>query len=85
MAYIICGDDAKTGAEWNVQLALYNRVQQKHIMKAHVYICSGEIKGASSFVYVIYIFSLHQTQVLQMKDFVLRIMFPSLSRVFNHR
>lgn len=83
--YIICGDDAKIGAEQNVQLSFYNRVQQKHIMKSHVYICSGEVEGTFPFVFVIHNFSLHHTQVLQMKYFVLPLMFPFVPGVFNHR
>lgn len=61
----ICGEDAKIGAERNVQFSFYNRVQQKHIMKSHVYICSGEVEGAFYFVFVTYNFSLHHIQVLQ--------------------
>lgn len=71
---IISGDDAKIGAERNVQLSFYNRVQQKHIMKSHIYICSDEVEGVFSFVFVIYNFSLHHTQVLQMKYFILQLM-----------
>lgn len=41
---VICGNDAKIGAELNVQLSFYNRVQQKHIMKSQVYIHSAEKK-----------------------------------------
>lgn len=41
---VICENDAKIGAELNVQLSFYNRVQQRHIMKSQVYICSAEKK-----------------------------------------
>lgn len=50
MLCIICGEDAKIGAERNVQLSFYNRVKQKHIMKPHVYISSGEVEGTFYFV-----------------------------------
>lgn len=65
MLCIICGEDAKIGAERNVQLSFYNRVKQKHIMKPHVYISSGEVEGTFYFVFVTYNFSLHHTQALQ--------------------
>lgn len=49
--------------------------QQKHIVKSQTYIYSGGEGEAFSFS-IIYIFSLHHTQVLQMKYFVLFLMFP---------
>lgn len=58
--------------------------QQKHIIKSQTYIYSGGEGEAFSFC-IIYIFSLHHTQVLQMKYFVLFLMFPFVPWVCNHR
>jgi len=71
--------------EQNEMFNFHNRVQQKHILKSHIYICSGEVEEAFSFVFVIYTFSLHHTRVLPLKYFVLRLMFPFVPIVFNCR